>query len=168
MVVSVIADTHLPRGNRRLPERCVELIKGSDMLIHAGDIATRRALRDLEAIGPPVSAVHGNVDDAALRRVLPAELEVELAGQLVVVVHDAGPKQGRLERLRLRYPKARAVIFGHTHMPEHLRASRFQIFNPGSPTERRRAPQRSMGLMRIGPRTMEFEHVDLSAGAPEA
>jgi predicted phosphodiesterase len=104
----VITDTHLPRGKRRLPERCVAFIKGSDLLIHAGDIATRQALQDLAAIGPPVSAVHGNVDDAALRRLLPAELELELAGQLVVVVHDAGPRQGRLGHLRLRYPKARA------------------------------------------------------------
>jgi uncharacterized protein len=165
MLVAVIADTHLPRGNRRLPARCIELIEGSDVLVHAGDLATVQVLRELEAIGPPVHAVHGNVDEPALRRLLPAELELELAGQRVLVVHDAGPRRGRLTRLRGRYPEANAVIFGHSHMPEHLRAGGFQAFNPGSPTERRRAPQRAMGMMRIGRRRIEFEHVHLPMAA---
>ena len=161
MLVAVIADTHLPRGARRLPERCVELIERSDALIHAGDIATRAVLGELEAIGPPVHAVHGNVDEPALQRGLPAELELELEGRRVVVIHDAGRRAGRLKRLHRLHPGADAVIFGHSHMPLHERARGFQIFNPGSPTERRRAPAHTMGLMRVSARGLRFEHVTL-------
>jgi uncharacterized protein len=160
MLVAVIADTHLPRGTRRLPDRCTELIAGSDALVHAGDLVTVEVLRELEAIGPPVHAVCGNVDEPALQRTLPAALQLELEGREIAVVHDAGPRRGRPERLSRRYPDA--VIFGHSHMPEHrILPTGFQVFNPGSPTERRRSPTRSMGLMRIRAGRIEFEHVDL-------
>ncbi|HEU5142398.1 MAG TPA: metallophosphoesterase family protein, partial [Solirubrobacterales bacterium] len=108
---------------------------------------------------PPVHAVHGNVDEEALRRTLPEALEIELGDATVAIVHDAGPRKGRLERLRLRFPEADAVIFGHSHLPLHEENDGFQIFNPGSPTERRRAPRHSMGLLRAERRGLRFEHV---------
>jgi hypothetical protein len=161
MVAAVIADTHLPRGRRTLPARCVDLIATADAVIHAGDFLTVAVLRDLEAIGPPVHGVHGNVDEPELRQLLPAELTLELSGNTIAVLHDAGPARGRLERLRRRFPHADAVIFGHSHMPAHEKSGDFQIFNPGSPTERRRAKRRSMGLMRVTRNRVEFEHVGL-------
>jgi uncharacterized protein len=161
MQVAVIADTHLPRGRRRLPARCLEVIAGCEALIHAGDFTTAQVLRDLEAIGPPLRAVHGNVDEPSLRRALPAELRLDFAGHAVAVVHDAGPRRGRLQRLRRRFPDAAAVIFGHSHMPAHETSGGFQIFNPGSPTERRRAPTHSMGLMRVSARALELELIRL-------
>jgi uncharacterized protein len=161
MQVAVIADTHLPRGRRHLPARCLEVIAGCEALIHAGDFTTAQVLRDLEAIGPPLHAVHGNVDEPSLRRALPAELRLDFAGHAVAVVHDAGPRRGRLERLRRRFPDAAAVIFGHSHMPAHETSGGFQIFNFGSPTERRRAPTHSMGLMRVSARALELELIRL-------
>jgi uncharacterized protein len=79
----------------------------------------------------------------------------------VAVVHDAGPSRGRLERLRRRFPDVAAVIFGHSHMPAHETSGGFQIFNPGSPTDRRRAPTHSMGVMRASARALEFELIRL-------
>ena len=77
-------------------------------------------------------------------------------------MHDAGPAPGRLARLRSRFPDADAVIFGHSHLPLHERADDgFQIFNPGSPTERRRAPARTMGLARACAGKLTFELVTL-------
>lgn len=161
MLVAVIADTHLPKGARRLPPRCLELIASSDALIHAGDIASSAELEALRGIGPVVHAVHGNVDEPALRASLAAELTLELTRHRIAVIHDAGDRRGRFERLARRFPDAEAVIFGHTHWPEHRVASAFQIFNPGSPTERRRSPTRAMGLMRVSANSVEFEHVEL-------
>jgi uncharacterized protein len=161
MLVAVIADTHLPRGARRIPERCLELIAGSDAVLHAGDFSAVDVLRELEAIGPSVHAVHGNVDEPALRRLMPAELILQLGSATIAAIHDAGPRRGRLERLRRRFPEVDAVVFGHTHMPAHERSEGFQIFNPGSPTERRRAERRSMGLMRLSRGRIDFEHVVL-------
>ncbi len=158
-LIAVIADTHMPKGARRLPERCVEKIAEAEAVIHAGDFFADSALEELRAICPVVHAVHGNVDEESLRRSLPAELEIEIGRYTVAITHDAGPAQGRLTRLRLRFPRADAVVFGHSHLPLHEGEGGFQIFNPGSPTERRRAPQPSMGLLTYGKSGLAFEHV---------
>jgi uncharacterized protein len=151
MLIAVISDTHLPRGARWLPEACVERIAAADLLLHAGDFLTVDVLRELESIGPPLLGVHGNVDSAELRRLLPAERVVEADGARIAMVHDAGPRAGRLGRLRARFgERADLVVFGHSHMPLHEQApDGFQILNPGSPTERRRAPAHTMGLIRV-------------------
>jgi putative phosphoesterase len=163
MLVAVISDTHMPRGARRLPDAFVERIRAADLLLHAGDFATLEVLRELERIGPPLVGVHGNVDTAELRRLLPAERVVEAGGARIAMVHDAGPRTGRLGRLRRQFgDRADAVVFGHSHLPLHERApDGFQIFNPGSPTERRRAPAHTMGMARADGGTLEFELIEL-------
>jgi uncharacterized protein len=78
------------------------------------------------------------------------------------MLHDAGPRAGRLARLRRRFDgRAEAVVFGHSHLPLHERDGGFQIFNPGSPTERRRAPAHTMGMARVEGRRVAFELVEL-------
>ena len=131
MLVALIADTHL-RVAGRLPERCKGLIAEADAVIHAGDVMTEAALAEIVALGRPVHAVHGNVDEPALQATLPAELELDIADARVAVVHDAGPSHGRLPRLRARFPLADAVIFGHSHMPEHIREAVFRSSTPGA------------------------------------
>ena len=151
MLIAVISDTHMPRGARRLPDACVERIEAADLLLHAGDFSTLAVLRELQAIGPPLAAVHGNVDSADLCRMLPEERVVEAGGARIAMVHDAGPRAGRLERMRRRFgDRADVLVFGHSHLPLHERApDGFQILNPGSPTERRRAPGHTMGLIHV-------------------
>ena len=161
MLIAIISDTHLPAGRRALPEPCVELIARSDLVMHAGDVMTAAALAEIEAIGTPVVAVHGNVDDPELRRSLPPERVVEAGGTRIAMVHDAGPSKGRLERLRRRFPDTDAAVFGHSHLPLHEEDGGFQIFNPGSPTARRRAPRHTMGLARASRGRVSFELVAL-------
>jgi putative phosphoesterase len=162
-LVAIISDTHMPKGRRQLPDRCLELLAEADAIVHAGDISTLAVLRELEAIGPPVHAVHGNVDEPEVQQLLPAELLLDFGGHAVAITHDAGPKAGRLRRLAARFPEAELVIFGHSHLPLHESSETLQIFNPGSPTERRRAPQRSMGLLHVEPVGLRVEHVWLGA-----
>jgi putative phosphoesterase len=164
VLLAVISDTHMPRGDRVLPAACVERLRGADLILHAGDFTTADVLADLRALGPPVQAVHGNVDDIEVRRLLPSARLVNAAGARIAMTHDAGPADGRLRRLRRRFADADAVVFGHSHIPLHERdeASGFQIFNPGSPTDRRRSPVHTMGLARVGDGgEVSFEHVDL-------
>lgn len=158
-MIAVIADTHMPKGERGLPPLCVEKIRAAKALIHAGDFSAASVLADLEALCPVVLAVHGNVDDAELRRRLPESLEIEIGGHTVGLLHDTGPAKGRLARMRARFPAAEAVVFGHSHLPLREEEGGFQIFNPGSPTERRRAPRRSMGLLHPTPGGLRFEHL---------
>jgi uncharacterized protein len=165
MVIAVISDTHLPRGARRLPNECVRRIAGADLLLHAGDFSTLDVLRELEAIGPPLVGVHGNVDSPELCRLLPAKRIVEAEGARIAMIHDAGSRAGRLARMRARFGgEADAVVFGHSHLPLHEQAEDgFQIFNPGSPTERRRAPMHTMGLAHAEDGRLTFELIPFTA-----
>ncbi|HWD64280.1 MAG TPA: metallophosphoesterase family protein [Solirubrobacteraceae bacterium] len=161
MRLAIIADTHMPRGARRLPEACVRHLRDADLIIHAGDLIGEAVLEQLGEYGE-LAAVYGNVDEPAVRRRLPERLELELDGVRVAVIHDGGARAGRLERLRRLFPQADAVIFGHSHLPaQETAANGFQIFNPGSPTERRRAPNRTMGRASVGAGRIEFELVVL-------
>jgi uncharacterized protein len=158
-MIAVISDTHMPKGRRRLPGECVGKIREAEALIHAGDFSAAAVLADLRELCPVVLGVHGNVDDAELRRELPQSIEVEIGGHTLAAVHDSGPAKGRLARMRASFPAADAVVFGHSHLPLHEEEDGFQIFNPGSPTERRRAPRPSMGLLRPTPAGLRFEHL---------
>jgi putative phosphoesterase len=161
VLIATISDTHLPRGRRRLPDSCLERLAAADLILHAGDVATAPVLGELEAIGPPVRAVHGNVDSEELRRALPEALELDADGVRIAMVHDAGPAKGRLARMKRRFPAAAAVVFGHSHIPLLQESDGFQIFNPGSPTDRRRQPRHTMGLARAADGRVSFELVEL-------
>jgi uncharacterized protein len=161
MLVAILSDTHLPLGSRRLPEAAVETLRAAELILHAGDFSTLAVLEDLCALGPPVVAVHGNVDDDALRSALPERTQVTFGGVAIGMVHDAGPKQGRGARLRSIFPDVSAVVFGHSHIPLHEESEGFQIFNPGSPTDPRRQPHPTMGLARIREGEISFEHLVL-------
>ena len=119
-------------------------------MLHTGDLTTREARSELERLGPPVLAVSGNVDEPTLRASLPERLVVESEGLRIGLVHDAGPSRGRHERLRAWFPGCDVVAYGHTHAPEVAFADGVWIVNPGSPTERRRSPHRSLAVVESG------------------
>jgi putative phosphoesterase len=147
--VAVISDTHLPRGARRLPEACLARLRGADLILHGGDVVAASALEELRALGPPVEAVYGNMDDAELRQTLPLERVVEAGEARIGMLHVPGPAAGREARLAARFPDCNAVVYGHTHIPQVERFQHLWILNPGSPTERRRAPTRTMLVLEI-------------------
>ena len=107
------------------------------------------ALEELRALGPPVEAVWGNADEPALRSSLPKERVVEVEQARIGLVHVPGPRAGREARLLARFPGCDAVVYGHTHLPQVQRFEGAWILNPGSPTERRRAPARSLLLLDV-------------------
>ncbi|MDH3226679.1 MAG: YfcE family phosphodiesterase [Thermoleophilia bacterium] len=145
MRVAVLSDTHLPRRGPGLPALCIEVMARADLILHAGDLCDFSTLILLRAFGPPVAAVHGNVDEPDVRRELPETAVVEAGGLRIGMVHDAGVASGRLERMRRRFPDANGVVFGHSHIPLFHRAGDgFFILNPGSPTDRRRQPRHSI------------------------
>ena len=162
MRIAIISDTHLPRGAKRLPDRCVQQLRGAEIIVHAGDFNSLAVLEELRTFGPDVVAVHGNVDSPGLRAELPERAEFEAHGTRIGLIHDAGPGHRRLERMQRRFPDTDAVIFGHSHIPLHERGEDgFQIFNPGSPTEKRRAPGHTMGIARVQRGRISFELIGL-------
>jgi len=147
--VAVISDTHLPRGTRRLPARCVELCTGTDLLLHCGDVCELGVWEMLARLGPPVAGVHGNMDDPELKELLPAQRIVEVEGSRIGMVHIPGPAAGRARRLRALFPDCDAIAYGHTHAPEATQDEGVWILNPGSPTERRTSPAHAMLVLEV-------------------
>lgn len=151
MHIAVIADTHIPARAHALPANCRARLEAAELVVHAGDHIDLASLQALRAIGPPVVAVSGNVDDRHVRAALPREARADVDGVGIAVVHDAGPARGRWERLRLRFPDARVVVFGHSHLPMIEDRDGLMILNPGSPTDRRRAPVHTMAVLETVP-----------------
>jgi uncharacterized protein len=132
----------------------VRLLEEADVVLHAGDVVAASVLDDLLALAP-VEAVVGNMDDDALRASLPKRRIVEVDAVRIGMVHDAGPRAGREERLRAAFPCCSAIVYGHTHVPQLQRQSDVWIVNPGSPTERRSAPSHSMAVIRVSDGALE-------------
>jgi putative phosphoesterase len=147
--VAVLSDTHGPRFWKRCPDPVAQHLQDVDLILHAGDVCTRAVLEELAAYAP-VQAVLGNNDgpDVAAWGAPPV-LETELAGVPIAMVHDSGPATGRGRRLRRQFPEAALVVFGHSHIPWDVTTDGQRAFNPGSPTDRRRQPRGTMGLLTL-------------------
>ncbi len=149
MRVVVLSDTHAPRRWRACPPRVAEHLRHADLILHAGDVCTAAVLAELAEYAP-VTAVAGNNDGPDVTEWGAAETaELDLDGLSVAMVHDSGAAAGRVARLRRRFPRADLVVFGHSHIPLDQSAGALRIFNPGSPTDRRRQPHGTLGLLEI-------------------
>ncbi len=144
-----ISDTHAPRRWKSCPPRVAEHLRGADVILHAGDVCTAAVLDELAGFAP-VHAVLGNNDgpDVAAWGA-PERLELDLDGLAVAMVHDSGQARGRTARMRRWFPRADLVVFGHSHIPLDETGDGVRIFNPGSPTDRRRQPHGTLGLLDI-------------------
>lgn len=147
MRLVVVADTHIrSQSSRTLPPKLYELLDGADAIAHAGDIVSQGVLDDLSRFAT-VHAVLGN-NDHELTGLLPETLELELEGVPIGMVHDSGQAKGREQRMHKRFPDADLVIFGHSHIPwDTVGVNGQLLFNPGSPTERRRQPHPTAGYI---------------------
>ncbi len=140
----VVADTHLPRRAKALPAGLDPHLERADLILHAGDLMDPALLDELAAYGP-VRAVHGNLDPT--EATLPETLEFEFGGARIAMIHDSGPKRGRRNRMRRRFPEARVVVFGHSHIPWLEDEGGLLLLNPGSPTDKRRQPEHTFALL---------------------
>ena len=168
--VVVLADTHIrrtasqpaagaARALRRLPDAAYAHLEQADVILHAGDILVGEVLDELRAFAP-VHAVLGN-NDAELFGALPETQALELEGVRIAMIHDSGPAQGRAGRMHRRFPDADVVVFGHSHIPwDDAGVDGQLLFNPGSPTERRSQPHRTLGTLDLeGGRVVSRIHV---------
>jgi putative phosphoesterase len=144
-LAAIIADTHISRRAKALPEALIPHLQRADLVVHAGDLMDPAHLDELAAYAP-VKAVRGNLDPPDLD--LPETLEFEFGGARVAMIHDSGRRQGRWTRLRRRFPDARVVIFGHSHIPWLEDEDGLMLLNPGSPTDKRRQPRHTFALFR--------------------
>jgi len=149
MWVTALADTHVRQGrNQRLPEPVYDTLARSDAVLHDGDVLSPELLAELASFAP-VYAVLGN-NDHELIGVLPETRRVTLARVDLALVHDPGARTGRAARRNRRFPDAAVVVFGHTHEPcAQMGVDGQLLFNPGSPTQRRRQPFHTFGELEL-------------------
>jgi uncharacterized protein len=149
MRVAVLSDTHAPRYWKRCPAAVAHALQDVDAILHAGDVCTAATLEELAGFAP-VYAVLGNNDrpDVAAWGA-PEVLRLDLDGLPIAMIHDSGPAKGRPGRLRRMFPDAALVVFGHSHIPMDETQDGQRIFNPGSPTDRRRQQHGTMGELLI-------------------
>jgi putative phosphoesterase len=149
-VVGIISDTH---GLLR-PEAMAAL-KGSDLIVHAGDVGSADILEQLRAIAPTF-AVRGNVDTGAWAKTLPMT-EVVQAGQLeLYVLHDLATLD-----LKPRAAGFAAVIFGHSHRPSAETRDGVLYLNPGSIGPRRFTLPIAMAKLHVVGDQLSHEMIEL-------
>ncbi|HYM66880.1 MAG TPA: metallophosphoesterase family protein [Patescibacteria group bacterium] len=164
-LIGVVSDTHCPEFIDRLPGRVLEVMAGSQLILHAGDVNAPETLAELERIAP-VHAVRGDHDH--LLTTLPVVRELAIGGKRFVLTHGNRSRwieepqtllwtlslghfaahRGLARSLRKRFPDADVIVFGHTHRPHAEVVDGALLFNPGgvhqwSPeTARRRLKQK--------------------------
>lgn len=136
-----MADTHVPRRARDLPDQLWEAVDDADAVFHAGDWVDAALLDALEARSARLIACWGNNDGPALRSRLPERVDVTLEGVRFTVTHETGGAAGREARMSRLYPDTDVLVFGHSHIPwDTTTQTGLRLLNPGSPTDRRRQP----------------------------
>ena len=141
MQLLLIADTHVPRRARTLPDEVWHLVDTVDVVVHAGDWVDASLVDQVEARASRLVGVHGNNDGPVIRARLPEVARVQLDGLRLGVVHETGPATGRERRCDQAHPGLDVLVFGHSHIPWDTVTPRgMRLLNPGSPTDRRRQP----------------------------
>ncbi len=157
----IIADTHIPSFRRELPEALAPYLERCDVILHAGDVCAPSVLDELRTHAP-VIAVMGNMDGPDLAATgVPQQIETEIGGVAIAMLHDGGRAQGRGERLRRRFPDAGLIVFGHSHIPLIERIERTTIVNPGSATWKRGQPFPTIALAVLAPDEVRAELIEL-------
>ncbi|GAA3549116.1 YfcE family phosphodiesterase [Amycolatopsis ultiminotia] len=141
MRLLLVADTHLPKRAKELPEPVWDEVARADVVVHAGDWVDLGTFDALAAGSKRLVGVYGNNDGPELREWLPEVERVTLGGVRLAVVHETGDAKGRESRCEQQYPDADVLVFGHSHIPwDSVTPGGLRLLNPGSPTDRRRQP----------------------------
>lgn len=159
MRVIVLSDTHIPKRAKELPSELVQELKQADLIIHAGDWQTIEVLDMLRPYGP-IEGVYGNVDSEHIKQQFPDKKLLEIKGFKIGVVHGHGQKQTTEKRALAAFSEESLdlLIFGHSHIPVKKQIGRMWVFNPGSPTDKRRQRFFSFGILEITD-ALEINHL---------
>ena len=158
MRLLVLADTHLPKRAKRLPEAVLAALGTTDGVVHAGDWVDEATLDLLQGAAPLVLGVAGNNDGPGLHARLPEVAKTTLEGVRLAVVHETGAATGRERRMDAAFPDTDVLVFGHSHIPwDTTTPAGLRLLNPGSPTDRRRQPRCTYGVLTLDAGAVAWE-----------
>lgn len=159
MKIGIISDTHIPKRAKKLPKALITGLKGVDLILHAGDWQTLEVCYELRKIAP-VEGVIGNVDGEDLHKVFGKKKVFDFGKVLVGMTHGDGKRkttEGRIIDI-FKEDNVDIIIFGHSHIPVLKNHNGCTLFNPGSPTDKRKQPEFSYGILEITD-AVTLEHV---------
>jgi hypothetical protein len=151
MKIGVVSDTHMPGHAKQLPQALKKGLEGVDLILHAGDWQTPEVVEQFRQMAP-VEGVTGNVDSAEIMQILKQKLLLDLEGFRIGIVHGhMGKGKTTPERARNAFADEDVdlIIFGHSHIPFDEVVNGVRLFNPGSPTDKRRQPRFSYGILTL-------------------
>ncbi len=160
MKIVVVADTHLPKRSKGLPEQLKEELSTAEQIIHAGDWQTIEVYEEFKKYGE-VIGVSGNADDEVIRELLPTKRIVSCMGYKIGIVHGDGKGKTTEKRALETFQddEVDIIIFGHSHIPYIRYVNGVLLFNPGSATDKRKLPVYSFGTMTIDEMGFSTKHV---------
>lgn len=154
----LLADTHLPKRAKALPDEVWDEIEAADLVVHAGDWVSEYLLDELEERSQALLACWGNNDGPGLRSRLPEIARATVEKVRIAVVHETGTAKGREARMQEAFPDTALLVFGHSHIPwDSTAPNGMRLLNPGSPTDRRRQPFSTYMVAGIHNGTVEAE-----------
>ena len=150
MKIIVISDTH-QEGRAALPDKLIEAIKNSDMVIHSGDFVDLKVLETLKVLSKEVKAVWGNMDGEELRKVLPEKEIFKVGKYKIGIMHGSGAPSNLVSVLSEAFKNDNLdlIIFGHSHSAFNEKIGNTIFLNPGSPVDKIFAKYNSYGLIKI-------------------
>ena len=163
MRIVVLSDTHIPDFAKVLPKALVPFLRNAELILHAGDVTSRTVLDELSSYAPLHVAMGNNDGDDVAAWGARHEVEAVVDGIPIAMLHDSGRREGRERRLRRRFPDAKLVVFGHSHIPVNTEVDGVRFFNPGSPTWKRRQPVPTFGVADVSGGRLRARIVELSA-----
>lgn len=163
MRIVVVSDTHMPRMNKKLPDRLIRELKKADAVIHAGDWTKLSVYEELKQYAP-IYGVAGNNDGAEIIRKFGLRKLVTLEGMVIGLVHGHGEGKRLDTEARaldtFKDTHLNALVYGHSHVPVLKHTSNgMLIFNPGSPTDKRRQSLYSFGVFMLTRSSLEAKHI---------
>lgn len=162
MRLGIVSDTHMPRMAKALPASLADALRGVDLILHAGDWTDLRVLAELERLAP-VEGVAGNNDGPEIVRRFGWRKTVRIGDKRIGIVHGHGVggrdgTEGRAWR-EFEGEDVDCIVFGHSHIPVLKEKNGILLFNPGSPTDKRRQPKYSFGLLELEEERIAARHV---------
>lgn len=162
MKIIVLSDTHIPKRAKSLPKRLLDELKDANLIIHAGDWQTIDVYNQLTTFAK-VEGVYGNIDNENIKEMFPEKQIVEVCGFKIGITHGHGTGKTTEKRAIQKFEgeMVNCIIFGHSHIPSKKYNNDILLFNPGSPTDKRRQEKYSFGVITIED-SLEAEHIFFS------
>lgn len=162
MKVGVVSDTHMTRMAKKLPKALKEGLKGVELILHLGDWVDMEIYNELCVLAP-VEGIAGNNDGPDIVSRFGERKILTLAGARIGMVHGHYPYSGRgTDGNALKAFAGETldcILFGHSHQPLLRRENGVLLFNPGSPTDKRREKLYSFGILEIEEGKIEARHI---------